>query len=64
MTASVLELRGLSVTDGDTTILRDISLSVSAGEVHVLLGQKGAGKSSLLRAQVMEMTAAAKSGGP
>lgn len=50
MTEPMLELRGVSVSAGDQTILRDVDLSIGAGEVHVLLGPNGSGKSSLLAA--------------
>ena len=33
-----------------TGILRDISLSISSGEVHGLVGESGAGKSMIARA--------------
>jgi tungstate transport system ATP-binding protein len=39
---------GLGLTEGDTTILRDVSLKVGAGRTAIL-GPNGAGKSTLLR---------------
>jgi iron(III) transport system ATP-binding protein len=44
-----LELRGLEVTIDQHQILRDISLSILPGELFVLLGGAGEGKSTLLR---------------
>jgi branched-chain amino acid transport system ATP-binding protein len=48
-TAPALELVGLSSGYGETTVLRDVSLTVPAGQVTALLGSNGAGKSTLLR---------------
>ena len=48
--ADVLSLRGLSVLRGDRTVVRDVSIDVTAGEVTALLGPNGAGKSSLVLA--------------
>jgi len=45
-----LELRGLDVSIDQHQILRDIDLSILPGELFVLLGGAGDGKSTLLRA--------------
>ena len=45
-----LRISGLEAGYEGTTVLRDVSLTVPAGEVTALLGPNGAGKSTLLRA--------------
>ena len=45
-----LEIRNLSVEIGELTLLKDINLTVSEGEVVGVVGPNGAGKSTLLRA--------------
>ena len=47
--APLLELRGISKTFPGVKALDDVSFDVRAGEVHMLLGENGAGKSSLMK---------------
>ena len=48
--APVLEIRNLSKSFPGVAALREVSLSLDAGECHALLGENGAGKSTLIKA--------------
>ena len=45
----MLEVRGLNTYYGQSHVLRDVSVTVNKGEVVVLLGPNGHGKSTLLK---------------
>lgn len=47
---SLVSIRGLSVAYGASTVLRDVSMTLDAGEIVTIVGPNGSGKTSLLRA--------------
>jgi peptide/nickel transport system ATP-binding protein len=47
---SVAQLSAVSTRDANAPVLRDVSLSVARSEVHGLVGESGAGKSSIAKA--------------
>src|SRR5438552_1961059 len=54
----LLELRGIQKRFGGVQALADGNLSVAAGEAHLLLGENGAGKPTLMKIMAMPMAAA------
>jgi branched-chain amino acid transport system ATP-binding protein len=46
----MLQVSGIDAWYGDVQVLRDLSLSVAAGEVLCMLGRNGAGKTTALKA--------------
>ncbi|MGO2750842.1 MAG: sugar ABC transporter ATP-binding protein [Pseudoclavibacter sp.] len=47
--APLLAVKNVSKTFGKRTVLRDVDLTIRAGEVHGLLGANGSGKSTLIK---------------
>lgn len=45
----MLEIKGISFSYGDRKVLDDVSISLSAGEIHGILGANGAGKTTLFQ---------------
>jgi len=45
----LLEVRGVSKYFGNVVALKDVSVSVGAGEVTCVLGDNGAGKSTFIK---------------
>lgn len=52
MTVDALSVRGLSRNFGNLVVLDDVSFTVAAGRIAVLLGPNGSGKTTLLRCVV------------
>ena len=59
----MLSIRDLSLTIGDTAILKDIDLEISAGEILGLVGESGSGKSMTALTIMQLLPDASKTGG-
>ena len=46
----MLNIKQLSVVADNKEILADFNLSINDGEIHAIMGQNGAGKSTICRA--------------
>lgn len=46
---NVIDVNGVSLIIGQSKILDDISFHVEEGNIHALIGNNGAGKTSLLK---------------
>lgn len=49
MSEALLSLSAVNLVLGDKTLLEDINLQLSAGEIVTVVGPNGAGKTTLLR---------------
>lgn len=50
-----IEFDGVNLSLGNTRILKDVSFTIRAGEIHCIVGANGGGKTSLIRAMLGQM---------
>lgn len=48
MAETLLELKGIGKAFGSNQVLKDVNFSLKAGEVHSVIGENGAGKSTMM----------------
>ena len=53
---ALIKATGLGVSFGETLVLNDVDMTISAGEIVTIVGPNGSGKSTLLRCLVGAMT--------
>ena len=42
----ILEIQGLKASINDNSVIKDLNLTVNAGEIHAIMGKNGSGKST------------------
>ncbi len=52
ITEPIIKVRGVTIRYGENTILKDVSFDVMPGEVFIILGGSGCGKSSIMRQMI------------
>jgi zinc transport system ATP-binding protein len=55
MPGPAIEIEGVSLTLGATSILQDVTFKIRAGTIHCIVGANGGGKTSLVRSLLGQM---------
>ena len=45
----ILEIQGLKASINDTEVIKELNLTVNAGEIHAIMGKNGSGKSTFAK---------------
>ena len=56
MAEAIVELRNVTIYQGESLILQDVNISINRGEFVYLVGKTGTGKSSLLKTMYGDLT--------